>query len=837
MKRSSSLFYLFLFFLVFFPYKSISSQAGPQDATDVTVYSSIHLTEKEHNWLRQYHVVRARVGDNPPLHFYDGQNRGISVDYLNLIAKIAGFQVEYVHGIPWVEAIEDIKKPVKFDLLLTAKNSIDRRPYMRFSDDYLLMPWVVFSRTKSGFVSSIDDLVGKTVAVEKSFIMQKKLMTEYPGINLLVKEHSVESLQAVAIGEADAYIGNLATSTYIINKHNLTNLKVACPAPFDNHNQAFAVRNDWPELVNILNKAIDAIPSSELTRLRNKWYNVKFEYGISKNDLFKWIGSIVGVCFIVLLFLAHKNRALRAEIAKRKKVEGELKEMSLQQGVAVKAANIGLWDWNLQSNEVHYSKEWKSQIGYTDAEISNDSKEWKSRVHPEDLQPTVDAIKKNILEKTKNHQVEFRFRNKSGSYLWILAQGSVFEDENGKPARMVGSHIDITGQKKAQAEKKELENRLQQAQKMEAIGTLAGGIAHDFNNLLGVILGYTELAKEDAPPESDIEKDLEEIFGAANRAKDLVKHILAFSRQSQIEPLQINIQPLIKESLGMLRSSLPTTISITEDLDPQCGTILADPSQVNQVFMNLCTNAYHAMEATGGTLSVTLKTTLIKPDDKDVFVPISPGEYVHFTVSDTGVGIGPDVLGKIFDPYFTTKEIGKGTGMGLAIIHGIMKDSGGAITVESQLGQGSTFHIYFPVVKEDVLPVKKEQEDMPRGKERVLLIDDDVILADMGKHMLERLGYHVTVRYSSLEALETFQNTPDTFDLVITDQTMPGMTGTDLARRMLQIRPMVPIILCTGYSNLIDDDSLKSLGIKELALKPFTKGEISKLIRKVLDVA
>lgn len=410
----------------------------------------------------------------------------------------------------------------------------------------------------------------------------------------------------------------------------------------------------------------------------------------------------------------------------------------------------------------------------------------------------------------------------------------------GKESQVIGFMEvvqDITEQKKTQEEKTNLENRLIQAQKMEAIGTLAGGIAHDFNNILAVILGYGEMAREDAPSGTKLEKDLEKVVTAAHRAKDLVKQILAFSRQAKVERFPIQIQPLIKEGLKMLRSSIPTTISITEKIDPKSGIILADPTQVHQILMNLCTNAYHAMEGAGGALSVTVKTTFIESDDKVMLLHVTSGEYVEFTVTDTGVGIGPDVVEKIFDPYFTTKEIGKGTGMGLAIIHRIMKDYGGTITVETQLGQGTTFHVYFPVIEKDAVPEVKKLEDIPLGEERILFIDDEELLSEMGKDMLEKLGYHVTVRRSSFEALETFQNNPKDFDMVITDQTMPGITGSDLARRMIQIRPDIPIILCTGYSNLIDEHSAKALGIKEFALKPLTKGAIGALIRKVLDAA
>lgn len=391
--------------------------------------------------------------------------------------------------------------------------------------------------------------------------------------------------------------------------------------------------------------------------------------------------------------------------------------------------------------------------------------------------------------------------------------------------------------KKSAEEKRELEKKLQHSHKIEAIGTLAGGIAHDFNNILSVILGYTDMAKADAPPGSKYAEDLERVLDASHRAKDLVKQILAFSRQTEIERIPMQLQSVIKETLKMLRSSLPTTIEIVDDIDSSCGIVLTDPTQIHQILMNLCGNAYHSMEESGGTLKIELKSVCLDKGKRQLALNIEPGEYVELIVSDTGSGIGPDVIDKIYDPYFTTKEFGKGTGMGLSIIYGILANYGGAITAESELDKGTSFHVYFPVVEQEPLLRVKDAEEISLGKERILFIDDEAILAQMGKDMLERLGYSVTTRQSSLDALATFQDCPDDFDVIITDQTMPGMTGADLARRMLEIRPDIPIILCTGYSNLIDEKSAKYLGIQEFVMKPLTISSIAKLLRKVLDAS
>ncbi len=388
---------------------------------------------------------------------------------------------------------------------------------------------------------------------------------------------------------------------------------------------------------------------------------------------------------------------------------------------------------------------------------------------------------------------------------------------------------------RAEKEKIKLVNHLQQAQKMEAIGTLAGGIAHDFNNILAAILGYAEMARDDSPPESTAAEGLDKVLEGGNRAKDLVQQILAFSRQDEIERIPLQPANVVEKVVKMLRPSLPTTIEINQDITSVTGLILADPTQIHQILMNLCTNAFHAMEETGGKLGISLKEVSLSTEDLVHEPTIEPGTFIQLSISDSGPGIAPDIKKKIFDPYFTTKDTGKGTGMGLAIVHGIVKSYGGFISLYSEPGEGTAFHVLLPVIEEELPPEIEDVEPIPLGRDRILFIDDEEMLTEMGKSMLERLGYHVTVRNNSIEALETFKIQPDLFDLVITDQTMPGMTGADIARRMIQIRHDIPIILCTGYSTVISEEKAKSMGIKEFALKPLSKKDIAVLIRKVLD--
>ncbi|PQP35054.1 hypothetical protein C6A37_04535 [Desulfobacteraceae bacterium SEEP-SAG9] len=394
---------------------------------------------------------------------------------------------------------------------------------------------------------------------------------------------------------------------------------------------------------------------------------------------------------------------------------------------------------------------------------------------------------------------------------------------------------DISKRIEADKAKANLEAQLQQAQKMEAIGTLAGGIAHDFNNILSPILMHIEMAMMDIPQENPIQHSLKEVLNAGGRARDLVKQIFTFSRQREQESANLKIGSIVKEVLKFLRSTLPTTIKIEQKINTESDTVNADPTQIHQVIMNLCTNAAHAMKEKGGKLKVNLDETYLDSEDVEQFSDLSPGYYLTLSVEDSGCGIDNLVIENIFEPYFTTSEKGEGTGMGLAVVHGIVKDCGGDITVKSKLGKGTTFHVWLPKVDIKTLLEPEQKVEIPKGTEKILFVDDEKGFIDVVQQMLDRLGYKVTARTSSIEALEAFRNKPDAFDLIITDLTMPNMTGIELAKEIMKIHPSIPIVLCTGFSDQISESKAKEIGIRAFVMKPIDMSMIAKVIRDVLD--
>ncbi|MDA8140315.1 MAG: PAS domain-containing protein [Desulfobacteraceae bacterium] len=398
-----------------------------------------------------------------------------------------------------------------------------------------------------------------------------------------------------------------------------------------------------------------------------------------------------------------------------------------------------------------------------------------------------------------------------------------------------GFAIDITEQTEAEEGRRQLERQLVQAQKMEALGTLAGGIAHDFNNILAGILGYTQIALADVPKGSALQDYLKRVLEASERAGALVKQILTFSRKSDIEPIPVQVKPIIKEVLKLVRSTLPVTIEMVQQIQSD-NQVMADPVQIHQVMMNLCANAGYAMRNTkSGTLTVRLEDVTLEEDFTRQYTNLKPGPYLRLSIMDTGQGIAPEHLTRVFDPFFTTKPKGEGTGMGLSVVHGIVASLKGVVLVESTLGHGARFDIYLPALQGQAELPKPKAHALPVGTERILFVDDEIYHTDMLKHMLGLLGYKVKTSNKPEEALALLSQDPKSIDLIITDMVMPGMTGDEFSQKALQIRPDLPIIMCTGYSENISEERALALGIRAFTLKPISMDVLAKLIREVLD--
>ncbi|MCK5194163.1 MAG: response regulator, partial [Desulfobulbaceae bacterium] len=377
--------------------------------------------------------------------------------------------------------------------------------------------------------------------------------------------------------------------------------------------------------------------------------------------------------------------------------------------------------------------------------------------------------------------------------------------------------------------------QLRQAQKMEALGTLSGGIAHDFNNILAAILGFTDLALLTGAKNGETRQHLEKVIQSGIRARDLVQQILTFSRRTEKERIATKVTPIVKEALKLLRATLPATIQISQHMESENDMIIADPVQIHQVLMNLCTNAKHAMQSAGGVLDVSLTDVTLESEESAGQYQLSPGRFLMLQVSDTGDGIPLEIRDRIFDPYFTTKAKGEGTGLGLSVVHGIVKDHGGGIHLISEPGKGTSFQVFFPALEGHEKAERKTVKPVLRGSETILLVDDEQFIVESYGEMLKSLGYKVIAETSSKKALEAFRAQPEKFDLVLTDYTMPEMTGVKLAEEILKIRPDIPVLLCSGFTKDITQEEAKSRGIRAMLSKPFVKEELSEVLRRHLD--
>lgn len=516
--------------------------------------------------------------------------------------------------------------------------------------------------------------------------------------------------------------------------------------------------------------------------------------------------------------------AAARDISERRRMEQVLRESEERYRTAIESASDGVA--LMRGDEhIYVNRRFAEIFGYDDpSEITG--KPHALTVHPDDLAMVSEINRMRQKGEPVPSRYEFRGIRKDGTQRNVEVSATMI-NYRGEPASLVYLR-DIT-------DYKNLEDQLRQSQKMEAIGTLAGGIAHDFNNILAAIIGFAEMVEEDLPQESPSIPRIGRVISAANRGKELVRQILTFSRKAEPTRKPQSLAPIIEEAVQFLRASLPSTIDINLSMKATKDTIVASPTEIQQILMNLATNAAFAMREKGGALGIRVTNIEFEPHSPVLDEDVDPGEYVQLTVTDTGIGMPTEVMKRAFDPFFTTKEVGKGTGMGLAVVYGIVKSLGGTIAIESEPGISSTFRIFLPVARIEKKSEEGREQVIPKGTERVLFVDDEELLMEWGQAALERLGYTVTAVTDSTQALNLFSSDPSAFDLVILDQTMPGLTGLNLSGKLLAIRANIPIILCTGHSDSVTSEKAREAGIKEFLLKPLRKQQLAEVVRRVLN--
>ena len=655
---------------------------------------TIQLTPAETTWIERHPTVTiAGPRSFPPFHYYEkGKLKGLSADYTIQITAKLGLKLHILADLPWPQVLESVRQG-DIDLITCIAKTAERETYLDFSVPYLTFPLVIVARDNSPFMGGIEDLHGKTLAMVSQTLAQEWLSRDKIDFSPLYVQSPLQGLEAVSFSRADAAIENLAAATYLIHQNGLTNLKIAAPTPYDNYQLYMAVPKRHLELLAIVNKALASISPQQNSDIRSQWLSVKYDYGISPENVFRYIFLVLLFCLGIIFIILFRNHRLAKETRERIATEKALRE-SEEKLRNILENSTNMYYAHTPDHEITYiSRRCRQMLQCEPAEAM---KRWTEFVtdNPINLKG-FEYTEKAIRTGQRQPPYELELIGKKGRKVIVeIRENPVVE--NGRTVAIVGSATDITAHKKAEKEREALQRQLIQAGKMESIGTLAGGIAHDFNNILGIILGNAQLALLDLPQEHPALSRIHQIESACLRAKEVVLQLLSFSRHREQGKQPLNPARLLSDTVRLLMASIPSSIKILCQSHEPIQTINANPTQIQQVIINLCNNAAHAMEPDGGTLTICLEMA----DAHDLTMPeleaFSAAGAVRLTIEDTGTGIDPAIQDRIFDPYFTTKEVGLGSGLGLAIVHGIVHNHGGIISVKSEMGCGSVFTVLLP---------------------------------------------------------------------------------------------------------------------------------------------
>ena len=813
----------------------------------VTAPVRLDLDPAQQAWVAQHPVIRIQMSDqSPPFEYRDqGQPNGIAYRYLLEASRRLGLTVQ-VTEVGWTEALRSIASDHKVDLILCVSPSPERERTMLFTRTYLSFPQVIFTERRHGFVSHLADLSQSRISVERDYLMEQWLRRDLPLARLHVTDGPRQALQALSNGQVEAYVGNLATATFLIDQMGLVNLEVAAPSGYPADDFSMGIRKDWPELKDLLDKAFASLTPEDERAFREPWLAVRYEYGLRPWDIVKWVllVALIALAFILQLRSMVKRRTaeLKAQVELRKTREHEL-EQSLkgQQDLHRQLSDIIdlLPDATVVIDQDHRVVAWNRAMvkmtGVPAREMIGKGDYAYAVPFYGRPQPTLaDLLFDREPQPLRAYETFTRDGNvisaqafvpalNQGQGAHLFATAAPLTDGQGKVVGAIETVRDITEQQRSAEQRA-------QAQRLQAIGTLAGGIAHDFNNILAAILGNTELALAQQPP-TPVQGALEVVLRASRRAVELVKQILAFSRTTPEPARPVQLRSVAEEALKLLRASIPSSIKLESDLASE-ARVMADPGDIHRLLVNLCTNAAFAMAEHGGTLTVSLRE--LPWAEVNAALPGLPaGNYACLSVRDSGVGMSAEVQSHLFEPFFSTRKDSGGSGMGLAVVHGLVVSLGGGIRVQSAPGQGSIFFVYLPLAAPDAAGPPPAPNEALRGDARVLFVDDEPMIVDVTQRALSLLGYRVNGQTDPRQALRVFEADPGAFDVVVTDLTMPGMNGRQLTARLKELRPGMPVILCTGFNEGYEDlaDQDKDDGFLQ---KPASLAELTQAIRRAL---